>query len=360
MKKRIVHCLGQLNTGGAETLVMNILRKIDREKYQFDFLVFNDEPGFYDQEVKDYGCNIYYLPSMSKVGIKNYIYQMISFFKKEKIDVVHSHMDWQGGFIAYAAHKAGIKKRIVHSHAIQTMFETDFIHKCFISLNKVLIKKYATHCLACSKEAGLSLFGNTSFDVLPNGIDMDKYMNPNKDKIEELKHEFNLKETDIVLGHVGSFSDNKNQSFLIDVLNDLVKKNKNYKLVLVGGGSNKTKIEDKVKELNLESNVILTGVRKEIPEIMHLFDLFLLPSKLEGLGIVAIEAQACGLPCILSDNVPREVDLGMKSTTYVVLEKKAWISKIDISNKNSNLANINLQDCKFNILNTIDFLSNVY
>jgi len=155
---KVVHCLGQLNTGGAETLVMNIFRHIDRSKYQFDFLLFNDEKGFYDEEAKSLGANLFYVPSMKKIGIFKYIKQMIIFFKNNDIEIVHSHMDWQGGFIAYAAHKAGIKKIVVHSHANQKMFESNIIYKIIISINKYLIKKYATDCVACSKEAGESLF----------------------------------------------------------------------------------------------------------------------------------------------------------------------------------------------------------
>ena len=222
---KVVHCLGQLNTGGAETLVMNIFRHIDRSKYQFDFLLFNDEKGFYDEEAKSLGANLFYIPSMKKIGIFKYIKQMIIFFKNNDIDIVHSHMDWQGGFIAYAAHKAGIKKIVVHSHANQKMFESNIIYKIMISINKYLIKKYATDCVACSKEAGKSLF-KKDFDVLINGIDLDKFLNPNQEVIEKLKNEFQIKDTDIVLGNVGSLSENKNQSFLIELLYELNKKNK--------------------------------------------------------------------------------------------------------------------------------------
>lgn len=152
-KLKIMHCLGRLDTGGAETLVINILRNLDKEKCKFDFLLFDEKKGFYDDEVKKLGSQLFYSPNIGSVGLKKYIEKMIEFFKAHDIDIVHSHMDWQGGFIAYAAYKAGIKKIVVHSHADQDMFAQNIIYTYMIKLNKYLIKKYATDLCACSKKA---------------------------------------------------------------------------------------------------------------------------------------------------------------------------------------------------------------
>lgn len=357
---KVAHCLGQLNTGGAETLVMNIFRHIDRSKYQFDFLLFNDEKGFYDEEAKSLGANLFYVPSMRKIGIFKYIKQMIIFFKNNDIDIVHSHMDWQGGFIAYAAHKAGIKKIVVHSHANQKMFESNIIYKIMISINKYLIKKYATDCVACSKEAGKSLF-KKDFDVLINGIDLDKFLNPNQEVIEKLKNEFQIKDTDIVLGNVGSLSENKNQSFLIELLYELNKKNKNYKLILVGNGSMKTELIRLVNQLGVHEQVIFAGVRKEIPEMMSLFDIFLFPSKKEGLGIVAIEAQTSGLNCIVSDSIPKQCDMGLSLVYRKPLVIKEWVDSILSLKKEKVLVDRNkLLNSNFNIERNCEQLEKIY
>lgn len=329
MKKiRVIHCLGQLNTGGAETLVMNILRKIDRSKFQFDFLVFSENKGFYDEEAISLGSKLFYTSNLSSVGIIQYIKKMIVFFKNEQPDIVHSHMDWLGGFIAYAAYKAGIKKIVVHSHANQKMFAKNFVKKTLIDLNKYLIRKYATNCVACSYEAGQSLF-NKEFEIILNGIDVDKYVNPNKELIIKFKEEFKIKENEIILGNVGSLSENKNQGFLIELLSELRKENDNYRLILVGGGSYKDKLLQLCKELNVEDYVLFTGVRKEIPEIMHTFNLFLFPSKLEGLGIVGIEAQMCGLNCIVSNTIPKAIDITNVLVNFEPLIKDVWIKKIN-------------------------------
>ena len=359
-KIKVIHCLGQLNTGGAETLVLNVFRKINKDKFQFDFLLFNNAPGFYDNEVKQLGGEIYYLPSISNVGIISYIRKMIAFFKEYQPDIVHSHMDWQGGFIAYAAHKAGVKKIIVHSHANQEMFEVNFIYKLMIKINKRLIRKYADYCLACSKIAGDSLF-NRGYEIIINGIDLEKFININLKKMNDLKVEFGIKPNDIVLGTVGSLSENKNQIFLIEILSELVKINEHYKLIIVGEGKEKKKLENRVLQLNLNENVYFAGRRSEIPEIMHLFDIFLLPSKMEGLGIVAIEAQSCGLPCVFSKGVPLEVNMHQSFVSFLPLDKSKWVDIIMNRNLKRNSIDMSqLISSKFDIRYTIEYLEHIY
>lgn len=360
---RVIHCLGKLDAGGAENLFMNVAQKIDRTKMQFDVLLFDDSEGFYDEKVRELGINFYYTPSMKKVGICKYVQEMVSFFKSQEIDIVHSHMDWQGGFIAYAAHRAKVKKIVIHSHAKQSLFEKSIVYKCMIKLNQFLIRKYATNLCACSNEAGKSLFGKEQFRIITNGIDMQRYINPNLKQIERLKNELTICENDIVLGHVGSFSENKNQSFLIELMEELLLKSSTYKLVLVGDGDTKQQLENCTIQKGMSDNIIFAGVRSEIPEFMHLFDIFLFPSKLEGLGIVAVEAQACKCQCILSDTIPREVDLNLGNVKYLPLEdKRKWIKEIE---KKCTSDNIDVDDSKieesiFNIKNTVQQLEELY
>lgn len=359
-KIRVMHCLGKLNAGGAETLVINVLRNIDRDQIRFDFLLFDETLGFYDKEVKQYGCNLYYLPSMSKAGIHKYINNMIKFFKEEKINIVHSHMDWLGGFIAYAAHKAGVSKIIVHSHANQEMFDSNIQHHILINFSKYLVKKYATDCIACSVEAGKSLF-HKEFEVLFNGIDLDKFQNPDMDIVKKLRKEFNIKTDNIVLGNIGSLSKNKNQIYLIDILNKLLKINKNYKLLLVGEGSQRKDLEEYVNRLELNHSVIFAGIRSEIPELMKLFDIFLFPSIYEGLGIVAVEAQAGGNPCVISTGVPKEVDMGLGLTYFIDLNQERWIEEIrKLESYKFENNEKNLLDVKYSIKKTCERLEKIY
>jgi glycosyltransferase EpsF len=360
---RVIHCLGRLDTGGAETLFMNVVRKIDRTKMRFDVLLFDEKKGFYDDEARKLGVGFYYTKSMTKVGIFSYIKGMISFFKSQKIDVVHSHMDWQGGFIAYAAHRAGVKKIVVHSHAKQLLFEQNIIYKYMIRLNQYLIKKYATDLCACSQEAGESLFRRRQFQIITNGIDLKRYITPDFKIIESLKSEFNIGESDIILGNVGSFSENKNQLFLIELLEKLLLHSSAYKLILVGDGETREKLINCVKQKEMSEHVIFAGVRSEIPEFMHLFDVFLFPSKLEGLGIVAVEAQACKCKCFLSDTIPREVDLKLGNVKYLPLDnKEKWIEEIKkmYESNNINIDDSEIEASKFNINNTVRQLEEMY
>lgn len=330
---------------------------VKNQDIEFEFLTFSSESGFYDQTVSEYGCSIYRLPSISTIGLYRYIKEMIHFFKSHQVDVVHSHMDWQGGFIAYAAHKAGIKKIVVHSHANQKMFDVNFIYRLNIFLNKILINKYSTDCLACSKEAGESLFFK-DFVIIKNGIDTKKYIYPDINKIDDLRKEFMIKNDDIVLGHVGSFSNNKNQSFLIDILIELLKISSSYKLILVGDGGTKEYIKEKVISNGLENNVYFAGLREEIPEMMNLFDIFLFPSKEEGLGIVAIEAQASGTRCVISNSVPKMVDMNLGLVKFEELNTDKWTE--DILKIGKNKINKSTDICAFDIENTVNQLVKVY
>ena len=355
-KVRVLHCLGKLDAGGAETLVMNVFRCMDSNDIEFNFLLFDATPGFYDKEVKSKGCRLYYLDSISKVGFIAYMKQLNDFFKEHPYFVVHSHMDWLGGFISYAAHRAGIKKIIVHSHANQDIFKANFIHKLMITVNKILINKYADYCLACSEEAGKSLFKG-DFEVLFNGIDFNKFKNPDPVIVDKIKKELNIDSKNIVLGCVGSFSKNKNQIFLIELLAKLMKTNSNYKLVLVGKGKEEENLRRRVKELNLEKNVVFAGVRKEIAEFMSMFDIFLFPSIHEGLGIVGIEAQASGLPCIVSNSIPKSIVIDQDLVKFVNFDLDLWVNNIrSCGNKKMNT---NLND-KYSISNTSNRLIEIY
>ena len=130
----VIHCFGKMNAGGAETLIYNIYKTIDKNRFHFSFLVFSSDSGFYDEDIKQLGGDIFYLPCISDKGVWRYLNNLIAFFKEHKPDVVHSHMDWQGGFIAYAANKANVKKIIVHAHADQRIFEKNLFYKCLINL----------------------------------------------------------------------------------------------------------------------------------------------------------------------------------------------------------------------------------
>lgn len=358
-KIKVLHCLGCLNIGGAETLLMNIYKAIDHKTFKFDFLVFNSNPGYYDEEVRKMGGEIFKLPSINNCGLMNYLNNLINFFNNNKPDIVHSHMDWQGGFIAYAAHRAGVKKIIIHSHANQSMYENNYKYKLLIRLNKILINKFGTNYLACSEIAGNSLFTKKDYEILFNGVDIDKISHPKYNEVEMLKTKLGLNADDIVLGSVGSLSANKNQSFLIKILSKM--NNKKYKLILVGDGKERINLENLVKQLNLENQVIFIGKSNKVSEFLKVFDIFLFPSKLEGLGIAAMEAQISGLPCILSKNVPKEVNLNLNDVYFLQLVYEDWIQLLlNHRFKKKEIDIRSLKSSKYDINETAKHLEKIY
>ena len=359
-KVKVLHCFGTLNVGGAETLIFNIQKRINKEKFQFDFVVFNKKNGFYDNDFRSLGSHIFVLPSLSEIGIVEFTKKLFEFFENYKPDIVHSHMDWQGGFIAYAANKARVKKIIIHSHADQRMFMNDIVHKLGVSISKFLIHKYATNRLACSNIAGQSLFNKDSFNILFNGVDIERFENPDYNLVNKLKKEFCVLRDDIILGTVGSLTKNKNQKFLIQLLSKLRKKDQRYKLFLVGEGTERETLEKLAKDLNVEKSVFFVGVRTDIPELLNLFSLFLFPSRCEGLGISVIEAQVSGTKCILSNNIPEQVVIDQDLVSFLPLDICEWEKVISKSILVYKKKKVNRKLDEFDISNTIDQLENLY
>lgn len=332
---RVLHCFGAMNIGGAETLIMNIYRKIDKSKIQFDFLVFNKVKGYFDDEIKLLGGKVYCLESLGTLGPYKFKKNLMKFFKEEKINCIHSHMDWQGGFIAEAATKAGVKRIIVHSHAMSSLYSDSMIKKIMINKGKRLIKKYATDRLACSIDAGKDLFIEDKFEMLNNAIDVQKFLNFDQNRVNEFRKQFGINKEDFVIGHVGSFSENKNQEFLVEILDEVRKKCPNSKLLFIG---RKNKYQDKVKKIvkqkEMDEFVVFAGVQTDISDLLQLMDVFVFPSITEGFGISIIEAQAAGIPCVISDTIPKSVDMGLKIVKRESLDNiEDWVIDILKDNK---------------------------
>lgn len=364
-KIHILHCCGTMNVGGAETMVMNWYRNIDREKFVFDFLVFSRDKGVFDDEIVSLGGKVYYAPSLGEAGFIGYLWNLVKVLKEiPKIDVIHSHMDWQGGFIAFAAYLARIKSRVVHSHAMQQMFQANTLYHFIIKMGKFLIRLFATDRLCCSEAAGKSLFEKKKFAVIKNAIDLDKFKEIDLAERNQLRAQYHIAKEDFVLGCVGSISENKNQVFLLELLKNL---ECDIKLVLVGQGGMEQTLKEKAKEFALEDRVIFTGLQRNVPKFASMFDLFVFPSKREGLGIVAVEMQAVGIPCIISEGVPREVDMGLDLVEQVPLENQnKWIEGIrKIKNEKSRgiaweIREQKIQQRGYDIKKSIKCLESIY
>jgi glycosyltransferase involved in cell wall biosynthesis len=324
---RILHVVVNMNRGGAETLIMNLYRNIDRSKVQFDFLTCKE--GVFDSEIREMGGQIHRIPYVTEVGHSGYVKKLNQFFEaNSNYSIIHSHMDKMSGLVLRAAKRANVPVRIAHSHSIRSEGRvTARTYKWYVGKS---VTKSATHLYACSNTAASWLFKGKSKKafILKNGIDYSQFQF-SLDVRKVIRTKLQLDNNSLVIGHVGRFSHPKNHLFLLEVFSELLKKIPNAQLVLVGGGTLKSKIEEKVKELHLEENVKLLGIREDIHLLLQAFDLFVFPSLHEGLGVALIEAQAAGLPCIISDSITNEVDMGVGMVQYVPLKnKKVWVERI--------------------------------
>jgi glycosyltransferase involved in cell wall biosynthesis len=320
---RILHVVVNMNRGGAETLIMNLYRNIDRTKVQFDFLTCN--PGVFDDEIGKMGGRVYRIPYISDVGHFKYIKELNSFFSLyNNYKIVHSHMDKMSGIVLRSAKKAGIPVRISHSHNTQS--EGGLAARTYKWYAGKLIIPNSTTFFACSNYAAKWLFKEKSklTQILKNGIEYEKFAFSNKVR-KQVREEFGLDHNSFVLGHVGRFAHQKNHSFLIDIFVEFCKVEENAVLLLIGDGSLRKDIEEKVSALNLTEKIKFLGIRSDINRILQGLDIFVFPSLHEGLPVCLIEAQGAGLPCLVSDRVSPEVDLGMNLVGFVPLnDEVVW------------------------------------
>ncbi len=320
---RILHIVTYMGRGGLETMLMNYYRNIDRSKVQFDFLVHRDFKADYDDEIESLGGRIYRISKLNPFSF-SYYKALNKFFSEHKYKIVHCHLDCMSAIPLSVAKKYNIPVRIAHSHTSYQDKDFKFVIKV---IAKKFIHKYATTLFACSEIAGKWMFGNHNFELLNNAIDTKKYIF-NEIIQSKVKCQFNLN-NNFVIGHVGRFDPPKNHDFLIDIFNEVYKKDNTAKLVLVGSGDLQKTIENKVENYGLTHNVLFLCSRDDVHEILQAFDVFVFPSLYEGLGIVAIEAQCAGIPCIVSDTVPEDARI-TSEFNYLSLNSSAkrWAKEI--------------------------------
>jgi glycosyltransferase EpsF len=317
MTKRVLHVFTVMNVGGAETMILNLYRAIERKNIQFDFLVHSDEIGYYEKEILSLGGRIFRLPYPKLKSIKNYQNQLFELLKGNNFCAIHSHAHSFSGFILETAKQVAIPVRVAHSHTTSDGRDQTIFRKVYQSYMKYSLRKYATHMLGCSRTAGESLFGkHAEINVLPNSFDLNDY--------EQISKRVATKPVDsLVVGHVGRFNAVKNHLFFLETFYHFKKDHPQASAILVGDGPEKDRILDAIQAYQLQDSVKFLGIRADVPDILRGLDVFLFPSIYEGLGNVVIEAQAAGIPCLVSDTLPREVDLSMNLVTFKNLHNGA-------------------------------------
>lgn len=326
---RVAQIIGKWLGGGVETVVMNYYRHIDRTKIQFDFICDDDSTNIPYEEIEKLGGKVILIPPYQKVF--KYHKELKRVLKEGNYKIVHSHINTLSVFSLFAAKCAGVPTRIAHSHSTTNKKEKK--KNLLKQILRPFSKLFATDYMCCSELAGRWLFGNKEYDkgdvyLLNNAIDLGKYKYDEKIRNSKRK-ELKIKSSTFVVGHIGRFVEQKNHRFLIDIFNEIHKKNKDSLLLLAGQGPLMDEMKEKVHNLELDNCVQFLGQRKDANELYQAFDLFLLPSLYEGLPVVGVEAQASGNLCYLSNDMTKETKV-LDSTKFMSLNNSAeeWVDAI--------------------------------
>lgn len=342
--KRVLQVYGEiLSNGGQEAFSMNIYRNINREKVQFDFFT----PYYCDNEnlkneIENLGGKVFQGGGKFELegNKKDFVQNLKKFLSKNPYEIVHIN---SGSVFALAigakiAKKYGAKKIVVHSHCTGN---DNLKYRIIKLISSPIFLRNATNYLACSQEAAIwkfpkKIIKGKKYEVIKNGIELEKFKFSQEIR-KEYRKKLNL-ENKTVIVHIGRFTEQKNHEFLIKMFSQLLKRDKKFILLLVGDGLNKKNIIEMVKKMKIDKEVSFLGIRRDVSQILQASDIFVFPSKFEGLGIVAIEAQATGLPTICSENIPEEAnktDLFYKLNLSDDIDK--WINQIMIFKNRKNV-----------------------
>lgn len=305
---RVLHVLGATNIGGAESRIMDMYRNIDKEKVQFDFLVHTDKECFFNKEIRELGGRIYSVPRFRMYNYFAYKKALETFFDAHcEFKAVHGHMTSTAAIYLPIAKKAGIPMTIAHARSAGV--DQGIKGKLTNWLRKHLSER-TDYCFACSRIAGEAVYGERwvkagKVKVIPNAIETDKFVYDSAVR-EQLRNELGLQNA-YVIGHVGRFHYAKNHEFLVQIFAEIRKRKENAVLLLLGDGSLITSVKEQVKQLGLEQSVIFMGNQTDVAKYYQAMDYLVFPSRFEGMPGTIVEAQAAGLPCLISDSITGEV-----------------------------------------------------
>jgi glycosyltransferase involved in cell wall biosynthesis len=332
---RILQVLGALNVGGVETWLLDVLRYIDRDHFGIDFLVHTAQPSAYDDDVRALGSTIIAGLHPGRPWLYARTFKRI-LRKHGPYDVVHSHVHHYSGYVLRLAQQAGVRVRIAHCHSDRAQREAhaSVLRRGYLTLMEHWIAHHATVGLAASRAAARDLFGaaweaNPRWRVLHCARDLQQFqatVDPGA-----VRAELGLPLDAFVIGHVGSFINAKNHTFLVDIACEVAARDPHTWVLLVGDGPLSPAIRQQVAQVGLADRVVFAGTRSDVPQLMQgAMDVFVFPSLFEGLGLVLVEAQAAGLPCVSSAAIPEEADVVKPLVRRVSLAQpaSAWAEVI--------------------------------
>ena len=362
--KRILHIIGGLDRGGAESFLMNTWRNIDHKKYQFDILTFmqprdGKKFAFEDELIKG-GAKIYRVKDNRVKAPWKFEKDVAKIVKEGNYEIVHSHIDFMSALSLKGAKMGGAKYLVSHSHNTFNANLYSPFKKAVSAILRRKLNKLATKKLACGIDAGKFLYGeNQDYTVINNGIATEKFFfNANFRK--ELRKKYKLGDETKIILNVGRLEEVKNQAWLIDAFNKAFKKRPDSALFILGDGSLKESLKEKANELASKKQIFILDSQPDINKYYSMADVFALPSKFEGVPTVGIEAQVSGLPCLFSVFVPKETKISDSAKFLDINSDEDWIKEfisVEVQKKRS--ASGSKID-KYDIHNSVKKLEEIY
>lgn len=360
--KKIVLVVSGLSNGGVESFILNFFSEINLvEKYDKYIITHNKPSKDVKVKIENLGFKIFTVPSKKESFYRN-IKSIDRIFIENRFDIVHSHMAKSNFIIMKLAKKNGVPLRIAHSH--QSMKIDNGPKKIIHKLIQYMNRKYANKFVGCSEDALIYGFGkkilnnNYSSLVLHNAINLERF-SFNDLYRNQLRRRYNISDDEVLIGSIGRFTYQKNQQFLLEIINKLVKVSKKNKLLLIGEGELKDDYLWYIKNNKLQDNVILESPQCDIYKYYSAFDIFVFSSRFEGLGIVIIEAQANGLKCIVSKNIPKDVKQSNLIEFIDINSIEEWYDKLINIKKRTN-RRIDLTSSDYNIKKEYKKLIEIY
>lgn len=361
---RVLMLFTILNRGGAESMVMNYYRPIDRSKVQFDFVVHREEKGAFEDEILSLGGKIYRMMPLRPHLIPVYKKQISAFFDSHpEYHIIHGQCSESGYFFYKEAYKRGIPVIVAHAHNSHVKFDLKLIFRTWM---KHQMRPYLTHYFACGKEAAEWLFGKelaTKAIIQTNAIDTYQFVFRQEIRFAK-RIELGISNGTKVICHVGRFDPVKNHRFILDIFEAFLRNHQDAMLILIGDGMLQKQMEEKTKKMGIERNVMFLGTRGDVHELLQAADVFLFPSIFEGLPVSLIEAQCTGLPCLISQNIPREVMVtDIVEQLSLNNDANSWANKLwemlNKPNRRSEYAQ-NVANSGYDIHKNAEWLQNFY
>lgn len=327
--KKVLIIIGKLVVGGAERVGRDIGFYADPEQYQIHYLVFGPEVGIYEQELLKKGYRVIHMPQPAE-NYPAHLRNLNALLRQERYQVIHSHTMFHSGWAMLSGKHWGVPIRIAHAHSIRSPEKRSLIRHLYEYTMRRMILRMATHYVACGWDAGCWLFGPDAFQTrgirIPNGIPLAPFAFV-REKRTRLRRQLGLEDR-FVVGHAGHLAPVKNQRFLLELMPELIRRKPNALLLLLGEGPQRAELEETVHHLGLQPHVWMPGNVPNVEDFLNVMDVFAFPSLYEGMPLALLETQANGLPCIVSDQVPKDVYLTDLLTTLSLEDPGSWITRL--------------------------------